>query len=128
MRKATSNTPSVHSDSDVSPSQANVTMWFETLSAYEEYQVLVHSLRNALRNWCNKKNKSQKDLDLKSIQVNSLIDQIISLIDKKALPNKVSLLKNKTYSIGDRKHRGKRFCFDKKRLTKEFRDKIIIRK
>lgn len=102
-------------------------MWFETLSDYNEYQVLVDALRNELRNWCNKKNKSLKDLQVKMSDVNGIIDNVVSLIDKKALPDKRDALKKKTYSIGDRRHVGKRFSFDKKQLQKEFKEKITFK-
>ena len=123
-----SKTPSVLSDDDASPSQANATMWFETLSDYKEYQSYVDALRDELRNWCNKKNKTSNDLYTKSQKVNSIITQVLELIDRKALPDKIERLKTKTYSIGDRKHSGKRFSFDKKQIQKEFHERISISK
>ncbi len=100
-------------------------MLFTALSDYQKYDDLRRSLRDALRNWLNLKNKDLKSFQKKKAEIESIITEIKAHVNKTAIDPKKVL--SKSYSIGDRKHKGKRYSFDITQIGKDFKGKITLK-
>ena len=100
-------------------------MLFAALSDYHKYDTLRRSLRDALRNWLNLKSKDLKSFQKKKAEIECIITDIKTHVKKTAIdPDKVLC---KSYSIGDRKHKGKRYSFDIAQIGKDFKGKVTIK-